>query len=203
MGWWTGSEIPEVIQDFGAGPVLGADELAADDAFGINDVGFGRPSGVEGVVGTLRGVEDGGDAGDVVVGEVLTVGLGVFVEAHGEDDDVGHLALELHQRGEFLKARRAPAGPEVQDNDFAAVLPEADLLGAVLDGDTGGVLAHLGGMAGAIAGDAEHRAQSTEHGTSRPEQGTTDHVPIIVGSLEACGPNRPAVDPFGHHSCAQ
>ena len=38
-------EVAEVVEDLGAGPVLGADELAAEDALAIDDVGLGDLGG--------------------------------------------------------------------------------------------------------------------------------------------------------------
>ena len=81
------------------------------------------------------------------------VGVGVGVEADGEDDDVGHAALQVDEGGELFETGRAPAGPEIEDDDFALglVLTEADGLRAVTDDDGGGVFADLGGVAGAVA----------------------------------------------------
>lgn len=46
-------KVPDVVHDFGAGEILGTDEFAADDAVGVDDVGFGGTGGIEGVVGLL------------------------------------------------------------------------------------------------------------------------------------------------------
>ena len=130
----------------------------------VDDVGFRRPGGIEGVVGLLAEVEDGGDAGDVIVGDVLAVGVRVGVEGDGEDDDIGHAALEVDEGGKLLETRRTPTGPEVEDDDFALrlILAEGNGLIAVADDDSGGAFADLGGVAAAVAG-AEHGAQSAEH----------------------------------------
>jgi hypothetical protein len=103
----------------------------------------------------------------VVIDEVLAVGVGVGVEADGEDDDVGHAALEFDERGEFFETGRAPAGPEIEDDDFALalVLAEAHGLRAVANDDGGGAFADLGGVAGAVAAqerEIEDRRQETE-----------------------------------------
>ena len=130
-----------------------ADEFAADDAIAVDDVGFRGAGSIECGVGALREVEDGGDAGDVVIDEVLAVGVGVGVEADGEDDDVGQAALEVDEGGELFEAGRAPAGPEIEDDDFALglILAEADRLCAVADDDGGSVFADLSGVAGPVA----------------------------------------------------
>jgi hypothetical protein len=162
------SEILQVVDDFRGGPVLSADEFAADDAVAVDDVGFGGAGGVEGGVGALGEVEDGGDAGDVVIGDVLGIGVGVGIEADGEDDDVGQAALEIDEGGEFFETGRAPAGPEIEYDDFALglILAEADGLRAVADDDGGGVFADLSGVAGAVAAleqGAGYRVQGTEN----------------------------------------
>ncbi len=161
------SEVLQIVDDLGGGPVLSADEFAADDAVAVDDVGFGGAGGVKGGVGALGEVEDGSDASDVVIDEVLAVGVGVGVEADGEDDDVGHAALEFDEGGEFFETGRAPAGPEIEDDDFALalVLAEAHGLRAVANDDGGGAFADLGGVAGAVAAqerEIEDRRQETE-----------------------------------------
>ena len=44
------SEVVEVIQNLGAGEILGADEFAADDAAGVDDISLRRARGIKGVV---------------------------------------------------------------------------------------------------------------------------------------------------------
>jgi hypothetical protein len=195
-------EVSEVVEDFGCGPVLGADEFAADDAAGVDDVGFGGAGGVEGVVGLLREVEDSGDAGDVVVGDVLAIGVGVGVEADGEDLDAGHAALEVDEGGEFLEAGRAPAGPEIENDNFALVLilAKADGLGAVVDDDVGGLFTNLGGVVAAVAGkQGTGNSQQATEKQGAAKIGTAGHVPIIRCSYRG----RPAADSFRYYSRAQ
>lgn len=189
---YPGSEVFQVVEDFGIGPVLGADEFAADDPVSVDDVGFGRPRCVEGIAGLVVEIDDGGDAGDVVVDQVLAVvGLG-GVEGDGDDSDVGHVALELDEGGELLCTGRAPAGPEIEDDDLALffVLAEGHGLSAVVDGDFGGAFADLSGVGGAIAGKqaAGNRQQATEQETADSVQRiasvarlvrAADHIPII------------------------
>jgi hypothetical protein len=169
------SEVLQVVDDFGGGPVLGADEFAANDAVAVDDVGFGGAGGVEGSVGALGEVENGDDPGDVVIHDVLAVGVGVGVEADGEDDNVGHAALEVNEGGELFETGRAPAGPEIENDDFALglVLTEADGLRAVADDDGGGAFADLSGMAGAVA--------ALEQGTGYRVQGTEKQKPADSG----------------------
>ena len=159
-----GSEIAQVVDDLGCGPVLGADEFAADDAVGVDDVSFRRACGVEGVAGLVGGVVDDGHVVKIVVGEVLAVVGGLGVEGDGDDDDVGYLLLKLLQGRPLGGTVNAPAGPEIEYDDFALVLFEADGLTTVADHDGGCAFADLGGVGGAVAAcGAEHTAQSTEH----------------------------------------
>ena len=201
------SEVAQVVEDFRVGPILSADEFAADHAVAVDDVGFGRARGVEGVIGLLREIEDGGDSSDVVIGEVLAVGAGVGVEADGEDDDVGHAALQVDEGREFFKAGRTPAGPEIEDNDFAAVVVEGDGLVAVVDDDGGRALADLGWAGGAVAGAEQgtgYSVQRTECGDGEPAETmpkikAAEHVPIIRCRTRG----RPAANAFRDHSRAQ
>ena len=46
-------KVPDVVQNLGAGEILGSDELAADGATGIDDVSFGGTGGIECVIRLL------------------------------------------------------------------------------------------------------------------------------------------------------
>ncbi len=147
------SEVLEVVDDLGGGPVLGSDEFAADDAVAVDDVGFRRAGGVKGVVGLIGSVVDDGHVVEVVIDEVLAVVDGLGVKGDGDDDEVGDALLKLLHRRPLRGAVGAPAGPEIKDDDFALglILAEADGLGAVVDDDGGGVFADLSGMGSAVA----------------------------------------------------
>jgi len=144
-------EAAEVVLDFGGVPVLGADEFAADDALAVDDVGFGWARGSEGEIGFVGGIEDDGHVVEMVVGDVLLVVGGVAVEGNGEDDGVGNLLLELLEGGPLGGAVRAPRSPEVEDDDFAPVLAEADGLRSVANGEVGRRRADVGGVGSAVA----------------------------------------------------
>ena len=60
-GWLVGVglEFAEVVDDLGAGPVLGGDEFSAEDALAVDDVGFGDLDGAIEMVDALGGVADG------------------------------------------------------------------------------------------------------------------------------------------------
>ena len=109
----------EVAHDVGIGPVLRADEFAAQDALAVDDVGFGNLDGAVERVDALVGVADG-DEIDVVLDEELVIDVGVLVHADGDDFKVGHLLMQREQAGELFDAGRTPCGPEVEHDDFAA-----------------------------------------------------------------------------------
>ncbi len=151
-------QISQIIHDFGAGPVLRADELAPDFALAVDDVGFGRACGAKGEVALLRLIVDGEEV-DVVVGEELVVGVDVVIEVHAENDDLRHLFLEIGERGQFLKAWGAPGSPEIEDDYFAVVVGEADGSGAVNNGEVWGRRGYLSGMRAAIAAGGENQGK--------------------------------------------
>ncbi len=130
------SEVFDVVQDLGIGPVLRADELAADFTLPVDDVGLGRTGGAEGQVALLRFIMDGEQV-DMIVAEELVIGVDVVVEIDGKHNDLRQLLLEGDQRGQFFKAGSAPGGPEIEDQGFAAVIAEVDCLCAVDDGEVG------------------------------------------------------------------
>ena len=106
------------MADFGAGPVVGADEFAADDAIAVDDVGFGPHVGVEELGGDSVGVAHG-DEVDVMAGEEAGVGVGVFVDADGEDGEVWACRGEAaRSEGISCNAGRAPGCPEVEQDDL-------------------------------------------------------------------------------------
>ncbi len=132
-------EVFEVVDDLGAGPVLGVDELAAEVAVPVDDVGFGDLGGaVEGVDAAFA-VADGEEV-DVVAGEELAVEGIILVEADADDVELGHLVLEGEEAGEFFDAGGAPGGPKVEEDDVAAELAEVEGVDAVRDGEEGGGL---------------------------------------------------------------
>lgn len=113
------SKALEEGEHFGAGPVLGADEFAADDAFAIDDVGLGPHIGMEEMGSGFIGIANGGEV-DVMLGDEGLECGGVFglalIGRHSDADDLErrHLMVELHERGQFFKAGRAPRTPEVE-----------------------------------------------------------------------------------------
>lgn len=174
IGFDLNLEAVEVVADFGVGPVGVAYNFAADDAFAIDDVGFGPAVGAVELGDLLVGVADGVEV-DVETSKESAVGAGVFVDADGEDGDVGAVVVKLHEGWRLLDAGRALAPPEIQQDDFAAVAGEVDGVFAIADGEVGcnpvGVYGRCATVAGSKASEEEQRAEGDE--TRKP------HVSII------------------------
>ena len=139
-------EVAEVVADFGVGPVGVADDFAADDAFSVDDVGFWPTVGAVELGDFLVGIADGVEI-DVKSSEEAAVRAGVFVDADGEDGEVGAVVMEFHQGRRFLDAGRALAPPEIQQDYFAAVVGETDGVFAVADGEVGATRSAFAGIA--------------------------------------------------------
>ena len=94
--------------------------------------------------------------------EKSAVRAGVFVDADGEDGEVGPVVVELHQCRRFLDAGRALAPPEIQQDDFAAVVGETDGVFAVADGEVGGDAVGIRGRCTAVAAQWRSASASKE-----------------------------------------
>ena len=105
--------------------VGGADMAGGDVAFAIDDEGDGQAEDASVLIGELRG----GARDRVVHFEFLLEGAdGVIVVVHGEADELhGLRILVLHfdEVGNFFFAGLAPGGPEIEDDDFAALIGES------------------------------------------------------------------------------
>jgi hypothetical protein len=143
-------EIFEIVHDLGAGPVLWADELAADFSLTIDDVGFRRTGGAEGQI-ALLGFVVNGEQIDVIVDEVLAVSVDIVIEIDTENDELRHLLLEIDERGELFEAGSAPGSPEVENYYFAAVIVETDRLCAISDREVWSLFGYLCGVGTAVA----------------------------------------------------
>ena len=152
----------EISADLGAGPVLGTDEFAADDALAVDDVGLGPLLGVIKPGGAVAGVADG-DQVHVAVVEEAFVFVFILVDADGENGQIGAVVVELDKPRHFLNAGGALRPPEVEQYDLSAVAGQMDGCGSVSDGEIGGDPASLGWMGAAIAGgDEGHRQEQGE-----------------------------------------
>ena len=154
--FWRGLELAEIADDLGAGPGLGADELPAEDAVAVDDVGFGDLGGAVEGVDACVGVADGAEV-DVVLLEEAAVDVVVLVHADADDGEVGHLVLEGEEAGELFDAGGAPGCPQIEDDDLAAKLGEVEALDAVGDGEGRSDAAEAVRVAAAITTDAEGR----------------------------------------------
>lgn len=87
-----GLEALEVVGDLGAGPDLGSDELAAEDAIAIDDVGFGDLDGAVEGVDALVAVANGEEI-DVVLEEEAAVDGVVLIGADADHGELRELLL--------------------------------------------------------------------------------------------------------------
>lgn len=170
----TGLEAVEVGADFGVGPVGVADDFAADYAFAVDDVGFGPAISAVKLGDFLIGIADGVQV-DAEAGQKSAIGAGIFVDADGEDGKVRSVVVELHECRRLLNAGWALAPPEVQEDDFAAVVGETDCVFAVADGEVGCDAVGICGRCTAVAGSGEREQKQRAEGdeTRKP------HVSII------------------------
>jgi hypothetical protein len=178
-------EFAEVVEDLGAGPVLGGDELAAEDAARVDDVGFWDLDGAVEVGDTGGGVAQGEQI-DVVVEEELPVDGRVFVLADGENGDLREAALESHEAGHLYDAGRAPGGPEVEDDDVAAEAGEVDVLRAVGEGEEGCGCADARGVVAAIAGGEGERAEGEKKKSAAKSWSGFAHVTLLLPIIRIC-----------------
>ena len=112
-----------------------ADELAAQHAVAVYDVGFWKTErAVEGIAGLLY-VAHGHHFAGMVLDEAVIGGV-VVINAYGEHNHVAILESVLHgnQGRRFRDARRAPASPKIQYDNLAAELTEGHFAILILDG---------------------------------------------------------------------
>ena len=131
----------------------------------------------------LVGVADG-DQIDVALLDEAGVGSRVFVDADSQNDQVGIGAVELEQRRQLGHAGATPSGPEIEQNDLAAVVGQMDGCEAVGDFEVGGGLAGLCGACTAVA--AGDHGQHQERGEG--EEAKKTHLSIIrSGAVDGKG----------------
>ena len=110
---------------------------------------------------TLVWVSYGGEV-HAVAGDEAVVCVRVFVDADGEDGEIGAVVVEFNESWHLLDARRAPGGPEVEQDDLAAIAGEMDGGGSVRYVEVGGGFAGLRGARAAIAGGKQGQRQQDE-----------------------------------------
>lgn len=168
------SEAVEVGADLGVGPAGVADDFAADVALAIDDVGLRPAVGAVELCDGLIGVADGVQI-DVESIEEAAIGAGVFVDAYCEDGDIGAIVMKLDEGWSLLDARRALAPPEVQKDDFAAVIGETDGVFAVAYRKVGRLSVGICRYSATVAGCGQRQHEQGAEGdeTRKP------HVSII------------------------
>jgi len=166
---WTQFRRPEIraLQafqiraDLRAVPVLRTDDLAANDAVSVDDVGLRPALGMKELGGLLGRVADRGQV-HVVANEKAVVSVRVFVDADGQNGQIGPVVVQFEQRGHLLDAGRAPCGPEVEQHHAAPIAGQMDSGRAVGDCEVGCCLACLCRMGATVAagGEGQRHKQS-------------------------------------------
>jgi hypothetical protein len=109
-------------------------ELAANDASSIDDVGLRPAPGAVSVATLLRLIVHG-DQVYIVIANKSFVSLGIVIGGHGQHRHIiTQIVLHLDKRGKLFDARSAPTSPEIQYNDFALVVMERNGSRGVGDG---------------------------------------------------------------------
>jgi hypothetical protein len=164
----------KVVHNLGRGPVLDNDELAPDLAITIDGICLGVNVRPVKCIAVLLRVADGEEI-DLMPGKETVVGLGILVQIDAHHHQLRHLTLQLIERGNLFHARRAPAGPEIEQNYLAAVAAQLQAACAVGDSKIRCGLVDLLGMVTAIAACGKQQ-QTQNHVRAK----TPDHTSIIM-----------------------
>jgi hypothetical protein len=154
-------QIFQEVANLRAGPVLRAYEFAFDITVLVDGVGLRPHVGVEELGCGLGGVAHG-DEVYMMPREEGRVGVGVVVNTDADDDQAGHVAMKLKERGQLLDAGRAVAPPEVEQHGMAAVAGEMDGGRAVGDGEVGRGQVELRRVRTAVAGGHERQREQKQ-----------------------------------------
>ena len=138
------------MHDLRAGPVLRADEFAADDSVAIDDVGLGPHIRMKQIGGRLLRIAYRNQI-DMAIAEKARIGVGIFINADRNYDNIGILMVELEQRRHLLDTWWTPCSPEVEQHNLAAIVRKVDRRDAVVDREIRRFEASLGGMRASIA----------------------------------------------------
>ena len=161
--------------DLRIGPAGIADDLAANYALPIDDVGFRPAFGTVHLRDGLIWVTNSGEV-DVKAIEESAVGAGVFVDADGEDGQLGVLVMQGNESGCLLNTWWALTPPEVQQNDFASIVLKTNRVFAVGHGEIRSDFTGLCWMGAAVAtGRHDQRKQAAEAKKARKP-----HILIIT-----------------------
>jgi hypothetical protein len=153
----------EICEHLGGVPLLEADEFAGDLAVTVDNVGFRDHGGAVGngdwgFLVSGGGIAIGGER-DALVEKELLVGCVVFVGRYAHDHRVprSNVLLKPVEGGCFLDARRAPGGPEIEDDNLAAEIGEVSGLAGKLQGKIAGGCPGDGRLALPIAGQGKNQ----------------------------------------------
>jgi len=122
----------------------------------------------------LAGVANG-DEVDVAADEEAFVFVFVLVNTDSEDGQVWAVVVEFGQSRHFLNAGRAPGGPEVDQDDLAAVVGEMNGRGSIGDGEIWSRLIEQKRTRAAVAAGRKSQGQQQREG----EEARATHTPII------------------------
>src|SRR5674476_168116 len=82
------------------GPVLSANVFAADNAFAVDDVGLRPHVRMEERGGRFSGITHG-DQVHVASSNEVCVGIGIFVNAYGQNNEIRLVAMQLENGRQF------------------------------------------------------------------------------------------------------
>lgn len=169
------------MRDFGRIPVQRADELAAQDAFAIDDVTLWPTNRPVQIGNPSLRVAHGHKIDPVFLQEAV-IGVGVLVDAHREHSHplVLHLFLHGDQGGSFFNTRRTPACPKIQNDDLAAELAECDLVVGIPQRKVGGCVPDARRTRAAIATGQESEPTHSHGSQAVSEEHTARSVRLSV-----------------------
>ena len=157
-----------------AGPVLRSHKLPPDDSLAVNDVGFRPHVCLEECGCGLFGIADSDEVYMTADKEIL-VFIRILVDAYADNRQVGQIVVQLDERGQLDQAGRAPCGPEIEQDDVAAIAGKVHGGGAVGDGKVRRQPAGLRGERTPVAAGREGQGQENEKKQKTGEQ----HILII------------------------
>jgi hypothetical protein len=144
----------DVLEETWAGEILRTNQLSADDAALVDDVGFREFEAAVKLVGRLVFIEDG-EQREMLLGDVMLVLCEGLVAGDGDDLDLGHLLLKGLQTGHLLNAGSTPTGPEIQHDHFPLKTLQIDGVLTIADGKCWRWPANLVGKSASIASCGE------------------------------------------------
>jgi hypothetical protein len=116
-----------------------------------------------------------GDQVHVASSNEVCVGIGVFVNAYGQNNEIRLVAMQLEKGRQFHQARLAPCRPKVQQHNLPAIIRQMDGGGSVGDCEIGCGLIGLCWMGAAVAGGRKGQREDYKIG----ERTREPHILII------------------------